>query len=67
MNSNAQKNQIARINRRLSKNYRRVCTSKSWQEKHNLGDHYLLDAYNNTVIETHVKLDTLEAESRSAA
>jgi hypothetical protein len=67
MNSNAQKNQIARINRRLSKNYRRVRTSKGWGEKHNLGDHYLLDAYNNTVIDTHVKLDTLEAELRSAA
>ena len=67
MNATAQKNQIARINRQLAKQGRKLKTSRSWGEKSNLGDHYVIDIYTNTVMDTHVELDLLEKEVRSAA
>lgn len=63
--TNAQKNQIARINRKLAKRYHKLRTSRSWRVEQNLGERYVLDTYNNTVIQTHVDLDALEGELQS--
>ena len=65
--TNAQKSQIARINRKLAKRYHKLCTSRSWREKQNLGDYHVIDTYTNTVVQTHVAPDTLERELRGAA
>lgn len=59
-NTPAQTLQIARINHRLAKNHRKVCTSRSRGEVSNLGDHYLLDRFANMIIETHVNLSEME-------
>ena len=67
MNTKAQQNQIARINRQLAKQGRKLQTSSSWGQKSNLGDHHVIDIYTNTVIDTYVDLDLLEKELRSAA
>lgn len=67
MNSPAQKSQIARINRKLAKRYEKVCTSRSWRMRLNVGEHYLLDTYTNAVILTQVDLDDLENELQEAA
>lgn len=56
-NTPAQTLQIARINRKLAKDHRKVRTSRSWGEVSNLGDHYLMDIYANMVIEAHLDLD----------
>ena len=60
MNTTAQKAQIARINRKLAKNYQRLCTSRSWRMEQNVGHYYVLDTYRNAVIQTHVDLEDLE-------
>lgn len=67
MNTREQKNQIARINRQLAKRWEKVCTSRSWRMKSNVGERYLLDVYRNAVILTHVDLDSLERELWGAA
>lgn len=67
MNTTAQKNQIARINRQLAKQYHKLRTSRSWREKSNLGDYYVIDAYRNAVIDHHVDLDFLEKELQNTA
>jgi len=66
MNTTAQKNQVARMNRQLAKQGRKLKTSRSWGEKSNLGDHYVIDVYTNTVVDWRVDLDLLERELRSA-
>jgi hypothetical protein len=48
---NSHKNLMARINRRLAKDERKLKTSRSWGEKHNLGDYYIIDVFRNMVIE----------------
>ena len=67
MNTVAQKAQIARINRKLQKNYQKLCTSRSWRMEQNVGQYYVLDTYRNAVIQTHVNLDSLEEELLDAA
>ena len=67
MNTNAQKVEIARINRRLAKRCEKLCTSRSYGELHNLGDRYVVDTFTNTVIDTHVDLDEFEARILQAA
>src|ERR1700689_3053764 len=61
-NTAEQKNQIARINRRLAPKYEKVLSSRSAKEKQYLGDFYVLDSYQNAVIKTHVNLDDLEVD-----
>jgi hypothetical protein len=48
---------LRRINRILAKRGRRLCTSRSWGERGNLGDHHVIDSHYNTVVDTHVELD----------
>jgi hypothetical protein len=62
MNTSTLKLQIARINRKLAKRYEKLRTSRSHGELQNLGDHYLVDTYSNTVIDSNVDLDVLEAK-----
>jgi hypothetical protein len=63
MNTNAQKAQIARINRSFAKTneFYKLCTSRGWREVQNLGDHHVVDTYRNAVVDTFVSLDELEA------
>jgi hypothetical protein len=42
--------QIARINRKLAKQGQKLCTSRSYGEKSNLGDYHVVDLSTNTVI-----------------
>lgn len=61
-NTPAQKTQIARINRKLSKQgYERLYTSRGWSEILNLGDYHIVDTYTNAVLDKDVNLDDLEA------
>lgn len=64
MNTNAQRAQIARINRKLVKRdeYHKLCTSRGYGELSNLGEHHIVDTYNNSVIDHHLHLDSLERE-----
>lgn len=61
-NTTEQKNQLARINRKLAPKYQKVLSSRSERERQYLGDYYVLDSYQNAVIDTHVELDSVEAE-----
>lgn len=65
-NTAEQKNQLARINRKLAPKYEKVLSSRSDRENQYLGDFYVLDSYQNAVINTHVNLDDLEAELAQA-
>ena len=60
MNTNAQKNQIVRINRKLAKQDCKLHTSRSWRTELSVGEYYVVDIYMNAVIQTHVDLDHLE-------
>ena len=62
MNTNAQKAQIARINRKLAKQGEVLRTSPCRAELQNLGNYYVVDAYMNTVTAYHINLDKFEAE-----
>jgi hypothetical protein len=63
MDTNTQKTQIARINRRLAKQgYEKLRASRSRGELQNLGNHYVVDTYTNTVTAWHVNLDEFEAQ-----
>ncbi len=61
-NTAEQKKQIARINRKLAKNYEKLHTSRGWRESQNLGEHHVVDIYRNIVVRSHVNLDSLETE-----
>jgi hypothetical protein len=61
------KTTVARIRRILAKNDRKLKTSRSWGEKHNLGDHYIVDIYTNVVVDHHVDLGELGTELALAA
>jgi hypothetical protein len=57
------KAQIARINRKLTKQGQKLCTSRSYGEKSNLGDYYVLDVWTNTVINSRITdLDEFERD-----
>ena len=53
---------VKRINRKLAKNYEKLCkcreNSRRW---YNLGDLYVLDTYRDVVIDTHVEVEKLAA------
>lgn len=66
MNTRAQKNQIARINRQLAKCGEKLCTS-SERQRHNLGDYHIIDIYKNAVMYLNVDPDALETDLRRAA
>jgi hypothetical protein len=66
-NTAEQKNQLARVNRKLAPKYEKTLSSRSEREKQYLGNFYVLDSYQNAVIDTHVNLDHLEAELTNAA
>lgn len=38
-----------RINRILAKDHQKLCASRSWQEKQNIGNWHVVDIYTNTV------------------
>src|SRR5262245_28166716 len=54
---------IQRINRRLAKEYERLCTcrynSRGW---HDLGNYYVIDTYRNAVIHCHITLEDFARE-----
>ena len=43
-----------RINRKLAKEYKRLCRSRRGREINNLGQYYIIDAYRNSVIDFHI-------------
>jgi hypothetical protein len=66
MNTVAQKNQIARINRLLAHFVSKLYTSRTRGEQHDLGDRHIVDAFWNAVIDAHVDLSRLENDLRAA-
>ena len=50
-----------RINRRLRPNFQTVRKTRGDRHKQSLGDYYLLDTYQNAIIDTHVDLAALDA------
>jgi len=50
---------IQRINRKLSKDYKKLEKSRSINMKNNCGEYYILDTYRNTVIETQTNIEYL--------
>jgi hypothetical protein len=64
MNTNAQRAQIKRINRKLTKrdSFHKLYTSRGYGQLSNLGEYHIVDTYNNSVIDYQVDLDSLERE-----
>lgn len=59
---------LRRINRKLARNHQaiRKCRSKSrWF--HSLGDYYLIDSPGNSIIDTHVNLESYGRELNALA
>jgi hypothetical protein len=67
MNTAAEKLQIARINRKLAKQYEKLRTSRSYGEESNLGRFYVLDISRNCVTYSHITdLDEFEKDLAAA-
>jgi hypothetical protein len=67
MNTVAEKLQIARINRKLAKQRKKLCTSRSYGEKSNLGRFYVLNTWTNFVIYSRITdLDEFENDLPAA-
>jgi hypothetical protein len=66
-NTAAETAQIARINRKLAKENRKLCTSRSNGQRSNLGRFHVIDTWNNTVVDWHVNLDAYERDLGSRA
>lgn len=45
---------LQRLNRKLGKEYLKVCKSRGWRERQNLGEYHLLDVSKNTVIDWYI-------------
>jgi hypothetical protein len=45
---------LRRINRKLAKKWEAIRTSRSWGERHNLGEYHLIDILRNAVIDSHM-------------
>lgn len=50
---------IQRINRALKKDYEVLKTARSEVARSEFGDHFILDAWNNTVAYDHVDIESL--------
>jgi hypothetical protein len=67
MNSVAETVQIARINRRLARRNEKLCTSRSYGHKSNLGRFYVLNTWTNVVVDFQiVSLDEFERDLEQA-
>ena len=53
---------IQRINRKLKKEYQALRKSRGYREQQNLGEYYILDQYRNTIINSHVDIESLGRE-----
>jgi len=60
----AEKNQIARINRHLRKDFYEVRTARGQRQELELGRFYLINTYRNAICEYNVDLDDLERQIR---
>jgi hypothetical protein len=60
-NTAAQKNQLARINRKLAVSSQKVFTS-SKRERYGLGDFHIVDTYRNEVVLSDINLDAIEKD-----
>jgi hypothetical protein len=61
MSSVSERTLYQRINRRLRPNFEAVRKTRGDRYKQSLGDYYLLDIYQNAIIDTHVDLAALDA------
>jgi hypothetical protein len=61
MSSVSERTLYQRINRRLKPNFVAVRKTRGERYRQSLGDYYLLDTYQNAIIETHIDLVALDA------